>query len=202
MITTILFDADGVLIRGELASSYFEQTYGIPHEKLIAFYRGPFLDCLLDKRDMYEVLPAYLAEWGYTKSPEAFAQEWFDFEHNVDEELIGYIQDLRARGLQCYVATNQERHRAQYLLEKLGFAKSFDGMFASAQLGSAKPDVAFFEKILARLAITDKSSVLFWDDMLTNVTVAEAFGMHAEVYSEFAHFSEVMKTKYQLPAQV
>jgi putative hydrolase of the HAD superfamily len=198
MISTLLFDADGVLIRTELASRYFEEKYGINRKITISFYKGPFLDCLLGKREMSDVLPDYLKQWGWQKTTEDFVQEWFDFENKVDVKLIAYIQKLRQKGIRCYVATNQERQRATYMLERMGFAESFDNLFASAHLGSAKPDAAFFEKLLRKLGIADKQSILFWDDMLVNVEAAQEFGIHAEHYSEFDQFKTMMGSKYDL----
>ncbi len=198
MISTLLFDADGVLIRSELASVYFEREYGIDRNASIAFYTGPFLDCLTGNKEMHEVLPVFLEKWGWQKSPEDFAQEWFDYENKVDAQLIEYIQKLRSRHINAYVATNQERQRAQYMLDRMGFGESFDGLFASAHLGAIKPDMVFFETLLEKLGISDKTSVLFWDDTLANVEAAKAFGINAELYTEFPDFCDKMKNKYDL----
>lgn len=197
-LAAILFDADGVVIRSDMASRYFERTYGINHKDLVAFYLGPFSDCLLGKKDMYDVLPAYLEKWGWQKSPEQFVQEWYDYENKVDEQLVGYIQKLRARGLQCFLATNQEKHRLQYMLDVMKFCDHFDGVFASCELGVKKPDPVFFERILERLGAVDKSTVLLWDDSAENVAAAHTFGIQAEIYHDFTLFEESIADRVRL----
>lgn len=194
MIRVILFDADGVLIRGEMASRYFEQKYGITHETTVAFYRGPFLDCLLGKQDMHDLLPAYLKKWGWKKSTEAFIAEWFDYENKVDQALVHYVQELRGRGIRCYVVTNQEKHRAEYMLQRMGFATSFDGLFASAHLGAVKPDRMFYERVMHELPGTTKEQVLFWDDSEANVAGAREFGLHGELYSDEVDYKAVTES--------
>lgn len=195
-LAAILFDADGVVIRSDMASRYFERTYGINHKDLVAFYLGPFSDCLLGKKDMYDVLPAYLEKWGWQKSPEQFVQEWYDYENKVDEQLVGYIQKLRAQGMQCFVATNQEKKRLQYMLDIMRFGEYFDGVFVSCQLGAMKPDPVFFQRILDQLGVTDASTLLLWDDVEENVIAARAFGVRAELYTEFAPFRARMEAHY------
>ena len=199
-IETILLDADGVLIQPEMWSQYLEEKYGIAQKTTVEFYRGPFVDCLLGKQDMYDILPSYLTKWGWKKSTEDFVTEWFDYEDRVDSEIITYIQRLRKFGIACYVATNQEKHRANYMLDRMGFRDQFDGLFASAHLGSRKPELAFFESIMSKLGIADKKSVLFVDDTLENVEGAREFGINTEFYSEFADFKQTLEDKYQITA--
>jgi putative hydrolase of the HAD superfamily len=196
MIQTILFDVDGVLVRGQMASRYFEEKYGIDHKMTVKFYRGSFSDCLLGNKDVYEVLPPFLEKWGWQKTPKDFMQEWLDFENQVDGVLVELIQRLRRYGAKCYLATNQEKLRAQYLLDHMGFGENFDGMFASACLGSKKPDSEFFEKVLNTLSIVDKTSVLFWDDEQKNVDAAQEFGICAEQFVDVADFRAKLQEKY------
>ncbi len=59
-----------------------------------------------------------------------------------------HVQQLRTKEyFVCCVATNQEKYRAQYMLDKMGFGDSFDKIYVSAYLGVQKPDVTFFEKV-------------------------------------------------------
>lgn len=194
MIKTILFDADGVLINAEMFSRQLEKQYGIPAERLNPFFAEKFVDCLVGKADLKEVIEPYMKEWGWQGTVDELTDFWFTVEHKVDEQLIAYIQQLRQQGIACYVATNQEKHRAEYMLNDMGFGESFDGVFASAHLGEKKPSLAFFERILAKLSITDPTEVLFWDDTPASIEAARQVGIQAEQYIGFEDFSVKMKT--------
>jgi putative hydrolase of the HAD superfamily len=194
MIKVVLFDADGVLINGEMFSLILERDYGIPTEKTTPFYTGPFQECLTGKVDLKKVIIPYLKEWGWENSVDEFLSSWFKAEHTVDEEIIEYIQGLRSNGIKCYVATNQEKYRAEYMLEQMGFKDKFDKIYASAHLGHQKPDLKFYESVLKDISRANKDEVLFWDDSPAKVDGAIKFGIHGEVYTSFADFKLKMQT--------
>lgn len=197
MIKHILFDADGVLVHGEMFSRQLEERYDISHETTQPFYQGIFAESLTGKVDLKEIIEPYLKEWGWPKTVDDYLEEWFSYEHVLDEEIIAYIQKLRAKGIGCYVATNQEKYRAQYMIDRMGFKDSFDKLYASAHLGTQKPDLEYFEKILKDLH-AKKDEVLFWDDRLENVAAAKKFGIHAEFFESFDTFKQKMKDTYDI----
>ena len=69
-------------------------------------------------------------------------------------------------------------------------------MFASAHLGSKKPDQEFFEKVCDQLGVDDKRQILFWDDSLENVEAAREFGIAAELFANKEDFYKTMEAKY------
>jgi HAD superfamily hydrolase (TIGR01509 family) len=95
--------------------------------------------------------------------------------------LITFKQ-LRGDGVLCLVATNNEKYRFQYILDKMGFAKSFDKTYSSAHLGSKKPEQEFFFKIYQELSGVQKNEIIFIDDDPENVQSAKDFGINAEMY--------------------
>ena len=96
--------------------------------------------------------------------------------------MLDAIRVLRQIGVSCYLATNQELHRARHMSETLGFANLFDGEFYSCRLGLAKPDPEYFRAIVGELKIAP-NRVLFLDDHEVNVRAARTVGLHA---TEFA----------------
>lgn len=193
MINVILFDADGVLINGEMFSVELERKYGISHASTQPFYRGIFQDCLVGKQDLKQAIVPYLKEWGWPKSVQDYLDEWFVFEHKVNQELLDYIHDLRTQGIKCIVATNQEKYRAEYMLDKMGFGGSFDKLYASVHLGAQKPNVMFFERLIADLGEVNREEILFWDNSPTHISGAKQAGIHAELYTTYKDFVEKMK---------
>jgi putative hydrolase of the HAD superfamily len=193
MLKVILFDADGVLINGKGFAVHLEQDLGWSQEKVLPFFAGPFQDCLSGKSDLKEVIAPFLQEWGWQQGVDDFLKYWFTVEHSVDQPLIDYIQRMRKAGIRCFVATNQERQRASYMLEEMGFSQSFDGLYASAHLGHTKPAREFFDRLLETLPDTTPEEMLFWDDMPANVAAARQRGLHAEIYTTFAEFQNTME---------
>jgi putative hydrolase of the HAD superfamily len=188
MITTVLFDVDGVLLVGEPWHKDLASVYSITDEMLAAFFRDSFQACLVGKADLKEALAPYLPRWGWPHSIEDFIDYWFSH-HTVHEELLHSIQQLRQRGLKCYLATQQERYRTNYILHDLGFTHLFDGVFSSVNIGYMKSNPLFFETVLREIGTCQPEDVLFWDDSAGNVATARSLGIQAEVYRNFASFA-------------
>jgi putative hydrolase of the HAD superfamily len=88
------------------------------------------------------------------------------------------VADLRARGYGVHLATNQPPERAAYMRKKLGYDKLFDSSFYSCAIGYAKPDPAYFRKVLATLG-AEPGEVGFVDDRVANVAAAREVGLVA-----------------------
>ena len=193
MISTVLLDVDGVLVVGELFSDTLARDYGITLDMTAAFFRGPFEQCLLGKADLKEEIASHLPGWGWRGSVDEFLSLWFTSGQQVDDALLAAAQQWRQEGIRCYLATNQERYRVDYLLTQSGLAGQLDGCFASCHLGYTKDNPAFFQAVLRALPDAQPDELLFWDDSPRNVTTARAVGLHAEVYTTFAAFQEQMR---------
>lgn len=119
---------------------------------------------------------------------------WFSSEHKINEELINYIQKLRRQGIKSFLATNNEKHRINYMIKRMGFSESLDKVYASAHLGHKKPAIEFYSKMMDDLGDIKRDEVLFWDDDEENIEGAKKFGIHAEFYTTFENFEKKMTT--------
>lgn len=194
MIKVLLVDVDGVLVNGELFSKVLARDYGITEEMTASFFQGRFQECLVGNADLREELGEHLTAWGWPGSLDEFLTYWFRSEHRINEPLVIAIQQLRERGIRVYLATNQERYRTEYILEHMGFAEKFDGIFSSAHVKYTKSDPEFFMSVLRTLEDMPASDILFWDDGLANVATAQLVGIHAELYLNLLDFHKKMNT--------
>jgi putative hydrolase of the HAD superfamily len=186
-IKAIILDADGVVIFSWRAAQLFEREYGITREMTSGFFGGVFRDCLVGQADLKQVLPPYLAQWRWRASVDDFIRVWFEAENAPDERVVDVVCALRESGLACYLASNQEKYRAEYIRTQMGFAGIFDRLFFSCELGCKKPDCAYYERIMGTLGLVGPD-ILFWDDSPSAVEGARACGWNAEAYTEFEGF--------------
>jgi len=165
MTSAIIFDADGMLIHGERFSNRLERDFGIGTDIASEFFGNEFQECLVGKADLKEELAKYVDKWNWDKGVDALIEYWFDDEHNVvDEKFKQIIKDLREKDIKCYLATNNEKYRTDYLTDKRGLGEWFDKIFSSAYIGYKKPDPEFFQSILDESGVIEKINITYWDD--------------------------------------
>lgn len=192
VIKAILFDADGVVIFPHRFSDYRERELNLAKEATEPFFEGVFLECLVGRADLKEVIAPFLQSWGWEASVDDFIKCWFDVENAVDQRMSHVITKLRKHGYFCGLATNQERYRIEYMRTEMGFSTIFDEIFSSVEIGAMKNELRYFEIVTARLGLpADK--ILFWDDSQSNVEMARLFGWQAERFTTFEAFEESLR---------
>ncbi len=193
MIKVLLIDADDVLINQERFSVALARDFGISLKTTKEFFTGSFQDCIVGKADLKKAVSPYLEGWGWHKGVDTFLNLWFEREYTINQELFDSIKDLKEKGVNCYLATNQEKYRVAYMLEKMGLNSVFDKAFASFNLGYKKPSQDFFAEIFKNFENIKKEEILFWDDKAENIEAAKDFGIHAEIYASVHDFKEKMQ---------
>lgn len=199
-IKCILFDADGVVVDAEMFSVQYQKEYGVSNDEMLPFFSGEFQKCVVGQADLKEIIQPWLAKWKWEGTVAEFLQLWFSAEHSVDEQVAEVIKKLRKYGIRCYLATNQEKYRAQYLKEQMRFGKLFDGMFLSADIGFKKPSREFYEFILDDLENEYEihpREIMFFDDDQKNVDKAKELGIDAHFYKNFEEFESILQTTFK-----
>jgi len=185
MPKVILFDADGVVLKKgtEYFSERFAREYGAPNDELRAFFKNEFRLCQTSKADLKEELSKRLPGWGWQKSVEDFLDYWFVSDVVLDEAVLREVEKYRAQGVECYLTTDQEKYRAQYLLNKL--EGKFDGFWFSCDLGFQKSEPEFFVEVLRKLdGRFEPSEIRYFDDDQKNVDTAKSLGIDAHFYRD------------------
>ena len=100
----------------------------------------------------------------------------------VEPSVLDTISRVRSGGTSCYLASNQQQHRAKYMSETLGYHQLFDAEFYSCHLGHAKPSSSYFKVILDAIEL-EPQQALFLDDHDVNVAGAREGGIHASVFA-------------------
>ncbi len=200
MIKVILFDCDGPIIK---RTKYFsqrieeEKALKIDHKRQKEFFDGEFLECEVGKKDLKEILPAWLPTWGWQGTVEELLKYWFEGEAEVDIKMLKYIKEFRNKDIKCYLTTNQEKYRAEYLWNVVGLNKHLDDIFASCYVGYMKPKKEFWQEVSKNFSGINKSEVLVLDDDQDIVKSAQDFGFNAEFYTDFNTFRNQL-TKYEI----
>jgi len=178
-IRAVLFDADGVVQRTKPGwLDELGRLCGNPKdvENFIQEVFKAEEPCLLGEGDFEVLLSSVLQRWGSPVSVEEALRVWTMID--PDDAVLGLIRKLRASGTRVALATNQQPHRAEFMLNNLGYAEEFDHILCSCFIGYAKPGVEYFQKSVSILGLP-AGELLFIDDHDKNVATARAAGLQS-----------------------
>ena len=194
MSKILLFDADGVLILPEdMFSVVYARSHGLDPQPFEDFFKTEWKDFVTGKRDLKQHIADNPDLWHWDGTPEEFLQYWFETEDVRNDELIALIESLRDKGVPCYLATEQEKYRAEYM-KKVMFKDLFDGTFITADIGHKKSAPEFFEAAYEQLKATHgelpMSDIVFFDDSQDKVDAATKVGLTAYLYTGLDQFKK------------
>jgi putative hydrolase of the HAD superfamily len=132
---------------------------------------------LVGQAEFAAALVPVLTRWCAACDPAHIQAVWHTFD--VDAGVLALVAELRAAGIVCAIASNQEASRAQCMSQLHGYGGAFDAEHYSCQLGHAKPSLAFFTELI-RVGGYDPNRTLFIDDREDNVLAARTAGLLAE----------------------
>lgn len=189
-VRAVLFDADGVVQRTK--PGWLDEVKRLcgNHEDTEGFLRDVFeaeAPCLLGAGDFEASLSSVLQKWDSSATLSEALDVWTMIE--PDAAVLGLLRSLRDNGTMIALATNQQRHRAEFMLNSLGYAHEFDHILCSCFMGHAKPDVQYFSKSVGMLGIPAEE-MLFIDDHDRNVESAKVAGLRSHSY----HLDEGLDT--------
>ena len=181
-IQAVLFDADGVMQKRPRGwRDALGERLGFRGDP------GAFLADVFDaetpaltgQSDFPQALSNLLARWHCRATLDEVLHTWTMIE--VDSESMETIRALRRCGVRCHLASNQERYKARYMSDVLGYGRLFDTEFYSCHMGLKKPSGAYFRAIVSAIALPP-NQLLFVDDLSVNVDAAREVGLHAVTF--------------------
>ncbi len=195
-LPVVLFDADGVLtLPEEVFSVVYARSHGLDTEPFERFFKIDWPAIVTGKKDLKESVAENSDLWQWHGSIDALLDYWFKTEDVRNEELLQVVSDLRAAGIPCYLATDQEKYRSEYMQNTM-FKDCFDGFFISATLGVTKTNPEFFKLIIEQLKLKypgiEPNDIIFFDDSQSKIDTARSCGINGQLFSSVEQVREVL----------
>ncbi len=177
-----VWDFDGVLNvnpGGEIFPwvARLDRDVGVPPESFRAFLRRPgqAREVLKGDADLLARLERWIDREGHAISAADFLEHWLTADDRPDPEAVEW---LAAHGGRKVVGTNNPPARARYIRERTPVGRLIEAVFASGEIGVAKPDPGFFAAIEDWSGLAP-ARLLLIDDSAENCAAAARRGWRA-----------------------
>ncbi|MCD7804587.1 MAG: HAD family hydrolase [Oscillospiraceae bacterium] len=88
------------------------------------------------------------------------------------------LERLRKNGRKVYLLSNAQRIFTEYELKYLGIWFSFDDIFISSDHNCKKPDIEFYNKLIAKHDIDVSTAIMAGNDGTCDIAGAKSAGLH------------------------
>lgn len=184
MTKAVLFDIDGVILpKDKQFDQKYSEEFEVDLQDIKLFFKSAFVKCQKGEADIKEALKPYLKKWSWQGNADDFLEYWFSTTTEADEDVLKIVDKLREFGIECHIASNQEKYRGEFLLEGMRFADYFDEVFFSYDLKVTKKDIQFFEYVVNVLGIKP-AEIMFFDHDPKVVELAKKIGIEAYLYED------------------
>jgi len=100
---------------------------------------------------------------------------------NLNPAMIAWIPRIKAAGFRLGILSNMGFGVLDYMRPRFPWLAQFDYLTFSCDLGIVKPDPAIYLHTVKKLGVAPDQA-LFIDNLETNITGAEAVGLHAALF--------------------
>ena len=181
MITTVIFDLGGVLLRTEdrAPRTRLAEGLGMTYQELeaVMYDEESSLEAMRGQKGVEEHKARVMEILGLPEDafPDFGDQFWGGDE--MDRKLVEFIRGLRSDYTTALLSNAWEDLR-ELLDDFWKISDAFDHIFISAEMGLAKPDPEVYQRVIAELGVPP-SEVVFVDDFIENVEAAREAGWNA-----------------------
>jgi beta-phosphoglucomutase len=178
MISGIIFDLDGVIAdthaihRCAWRHLLLEKKRKVTEEQLDFILEGRKREEIL-RHFFGDLLPSELSEFGQRKDDLFYK---YSRELRAIPGLPAFLDQVKGAGIRKAVATSASRHRAQFILQKLGLASHFHAVLTGDDVHRGKPDPALFSLAASCLDIAPWQSLVA-EDSCSGVRASKSAGM-------------------------
>lgn len=200
MIKAIVFDMGGVyindvypLVMGHIADVFHTSISGIE-----AVNKKRFEQLQRGEITTYQCFSPLQDIFGVSLMDEELNELLSDIYRKVvtiNEPVKNLIHFLKGK-YKLALLSNTEKDIAAINREK-GLFDIFDHVFLSCDLGMRKPEHAFFAHAVKTMQI-EQSSILYFDDLIEYVAVADRLGIKAHTYTSYPRLLKFLDA-YNLP---
>jgi beta-phosphoglucomutase len=178
MLQAVIFDLDGVVVDSHPAHKQAWKTFfrslgkEVPEKELLFVLEG-------QKRE--DILRHFLGNLTQEQVKHYGARKESLFKHSVEDlktiqGLPEFLDQVEASGLPMALASSASRHRAEYMLDRLGFKQRFRVIVTGDEVSKGKPDPAIFYLAARGLSVAPEE-VLVCEDAVSGVEAAKGAGM-------------------------
>jgi putative hydrolase of the HAD superfamily len=181
MITTVVFDLGGVLVRTEdrLPRQKLAEQHGLSFQELEELvYGSPTA-----RQAMVGEITASVHHDAVMESlglqPDSFKEfeDLFWGGDHLDRVLVDFIRGLRETYTTALLSNAWDDLRP-LLVSLWKISDAFDHIFISGEMGLAKPDPRIYQEAVRELSV-DPAEIIFLDDFPENIAAAREAGWNA-----------------------
>jgi epoxide hydrolase-like predicted phosphatase len=198
-ITAVAFDIGDVLERVGPASRFLEKwrlRLGMPRAQYDVALASVDPDGLIRTGGLTEAqyMARYAGALGLSDPQAAeFRSDYWDWYcGELDTEMAEYAAGLRPRYRTAILSNSADGARREEQA-RYGFEQLVDVVVYSDEVGLAKPDLAIYRLLCARLSV-EPEELVFLDDVPDNVEAARAAGIHGILHLSTAESMEVINS--------
>ncbi len=183
----VLIDFDGVICNSKYFREVYAEKFGMDINILTPFFDNLKETVVIGKGDLKDQLAEIIDTWGWKGTVDELLEFWLTEDPDIDIRFIEIAQKLQGLGLKVYLATDQEKYRAQHIWETRGLQNWMDGKFVSSEIGHHKDRTNFFHHVIKTLDCKP-DQILFFDDSEKKVLSAKSAGVKGFVFKDFERF--------------
>lgn len=187
MIKNIIFDLGGVVIdlQRQRAVEALEKLGVKDASDLLGEYsqHGPFLKLETGEITSSELFDELLPKCKEGTTCRDISDAFEEFLLDIPVERLRMLEELRKKGYKLYVLSNTNPIMFNHWIDR-AFKQDgktindyFDGIVASFQEGTCKPDPRIFRNLIKRYGLNPEETVML-DDSQKNLESARSVGLH------------------------